>query len=79
MRFSVSVWKFSDSSLPEIQTWVEVADPVTAALLVMDRFGVRSASTVIVSDAVGMVGHFVDVDLSGASSGVDCALLYDYG
>lgn len=79
MRFGVDIWKSSNSSFAEIQTWVEASDPVAAALSVMARCGLSMASTVMVSDDVRVVGHFVDLEVSGPFSSVDCAMLYDYG
>ena len=78
MRFHVTIWKSIQSSCAEIRTWVEATDPVTAALEVMARLGLDAASTVIVSDRTGIVGHFVDVEVSRSSSPGDCALSYDY-
>ena len=78
MRFDVAIWKSSDSSFAEIQTWVEAADPVTAVLSVMARLGLGSASTVFVSHEYAIVGQFVEMEVSGPSSLADCVVSYDY-
>ena len=81
MKFDVSIWKTMLLLSPDIQTWVEVDDPITAALLVMDRFRLRSARYISVypeSSSV-LAASFSDVDLDGAPAPASNWLVsYDY-
>jgi hypothetical protein len=80
MKYDVAIWKTFDSHEAEIWTWVDVADPVAAALSVMDRFGLRSAWHVIVGSGPGvMEAEFLNVDLPGSAAvAPDCSVSYDY-
>ena len=81
MKYDVSLWKSSYSFSPEIRTWVEVNDPVTAALSVMDRFRLRVAWMILVYEHLSAheIAQFTDVDLDGPPApAADCSVFYDY-
>ena len=79
MRFEVSIWKTVALSSPEIRTWVEAIDPVTAALSVMARLGLSRARLVLVCHEYDIVGEFSGLEVSEPVSQSDCAVSYDYG
>lgn len=79
MRFEVNIWKILAVSSPEIRTWVEASDPVTAALSVMAQIGLGKARLVIVCHEDEIVGEFSGLEVSMPTSQLDCAVSYDYG
>ena len=80
MKFDVLIYRQVIGSGPDIRTWVEVDDPVTAALMVMDRFRIRLAVYILVygGSSVGPCAEFSDVDLDAASVPSESVVSYDY-
>ena len=76
MHYDISLWR-SYQNGPDMRTSVEATDPVTAALLLMDRFGLRSAAMILVFEGSTIVSEFMDVNLDAASAAPACAVSYD--
>lgn len=79
MIYEVAIYRQSGDRSADIRTPIEAVDPVAAALSVMDRFGLRSASAVFVSCDYHLVAEFYDVQLDSACAPApDAAVSYDY-